>query len=44
MFNEEVKKAFQQLRIGDSVVINNIFARRHDGTLTILNTLTFTIK
>lgn len=44
VFNEEVKKAFQQLRPGDSVALNNIFAKRHDGTLTILASLTFTIK
>jgi len=43
-FSKEVSKAFQQLKPGDSVVINNIFAKRHDGSLTILNTLTFTIK
>ena len=44
LFNKEVNTAFQQLKPSDSVVINNVFARRHDGTLTILNTLTFTIK
>ena len=43
-FSKEVSKAFQQLKPGDSVVINNIFARRHDGTLTILSAMTFTIK
>jgi hypothetical protein len=44
MFNEEVKNAFKQLMPGDSLVFNNIFAKRHDGTLTILSSLTFTIK
>lgn len=44
MFNEEVQNAFKQLKGGDSIVINNIFAKRHDGTLTILSPLTFTIK
>jgi len=44
LFNKEVNTAFQQLKPGDSVVINNIFAKRHDGTLTILSPLAFTIK
>lgn len=42
-FNTETKNAIAQAQPGDSIVINRILAKRHDGTITILEPLTFTL-
>jgi len=43
-FSKEVQNALSHSRAGDSIIFNNIFAKRHDGTLTILSPLTFLIR
>jgi len=43
-FGEQVQTALRKVLPGDSVVFNNILAKRDDSTLTILSPLTFTIK
>jgi hypothetical protein len=42
-FSPATREGFLQLRPGDSVVFNKIIARRRDGTLTILEPLTFSL-
>ena len=44
LFNKDIQNALSLLQNGDSVIFNNIIAKRHDGTLTILPVLTFLIK
>ena len=44
LFNKDVRNALSLLQNGDSVIFNNIIAKRHDGTLTILSPLTFLIR
>ena len=44
VFNLEVQRALGQAMAGDAVIFDNIFAKRHDGTTTILSPLTFLIK
>ena len=44
LFNKDVRNALSLLENGDSVIFNNIIAKRHDGTLTILSPLTFLIR
>ena len=44
MFSEQVQAALRKVLPGDSIIFNNILAKRDDSTLTILSPLTFTIK
>ena len=44
LFTEQVEAALLKVLPGDSVIFNNILAKRDDSTLTILSPLTFTIK
>ena len=44
VFGEQVQAALFKVAPGDSVIFNNIVAKRDNSTLTILSPLTFTIK
>ena len=44
VFSQQVQDALLKILPGDSVIFNNIVARRNDSTLTILSPLTFKIK